>query len=126
KAKDCADYYTWRKRRIERGDGGRAIDMELTTLSNVFHWAVRVATGRCEPTGQWPPSVQRHEGGQTLPRVHAVGRQRASRPGRILFQRTPQRSVGLAVAPGSDDRLPNLRDSALAMGCEAPGAGWFY
>jgi integrase len=55
KAKDCADYYTWRKKRIERGDGGRAIDMELTTLSNVFHWAVRVGKADANPLASGRP-----------------------------------------------------------------------
>jgi integrase len=55
KAKDCADYYAWRKKRIERGDGGRAIDLELTTLSNVFHWAVSVGKADSNPLASGRP-----------------------------------------------------------------------
>jgi integrase len=55
KAKDCAEYYTWRKKRVKRGDGGRAIDMELTTLSNVFHWAVSVGKAESNPLANGRP-----------------------------------------------------------------------
>jgi integrase len=43
---DCALYFTWRKKRIQRGHGGRAIDMELGALNSLLKWAV--ATGRTE------------------------------------------------------------------------------
>lgn len=49
KHKDCAAYHSWRKKNITRGDGGQAVDMELTTLSNVLHWAVYVGKADSNP-----------------------------------------------------------------------------
>lgn len=40
--KDCPEYAAWRAKRVKRGTGERAIDLELVTLSNVLNYAVSV------------------------------------------------------------------------------------
>ena len=35
------NYHEWRKKRIKRGTGDRAVDLELNTLSNAFLWGMR-------------------------------------------------------------------------------------
>lgn len=42
--KDCLEYKAWRVKRLERSDctGERAVDMELTTLSNILNYGVLI------------------------------------------------------------------------------------
>lgn len=52
---DCEAYHAWRVKGVTRGRGDRSVDLELTTLSAAFRWAVRYssATGiRSNPLAQ--------------------------------------------------------------------------
>lgn len=40
-AEDCRDYHAWRTRQNKRFRLGRSVDAELTTLSNLLHWAAQ-------------------------------------------------------------------------------------
>jgi hypothetical protein len=40
--RDMDEYAIWRKKSIKRGDGGRTVDIDLTTLSNMLHYAVKL------------------------------------------------------------------------------------
>ena len=47
KVKHCGEYFSYRKRQMREGvHGGRAIDLELTTLNNCLRWSL--ITGRLE------------------------------------------------------------------------------
>jgi integrase len=39
-APDCAEYFATRRKTVRRGHGGRAVDLETTTLAAVFDWAI--------------------------------------------------------------------------------------
>lgn len=55
RAKDCALYFAWRKRQIARGSGGRTVDLELGSLSNVLHWAVLTGKADVNPLAAGRP-----------------------------------------------------------------------
>ena len=47
KVKHCGEYFSYRKRQMREGvHGGRAVDLELTTLNNCLRWSL--ITGRLE------------------------------------------------------------------------------
>ena len=51
----CDRYHEWRKKNIKCGTGNRAVDMELTTLSNAFLWACRQELVRSNPMSIYRP-----------------------------------------------------------------------
>ena len=46
---ECDRYHDWRKRRIARGIGDRAVDMEMSTLNNAILWSLRRGLIRQNP-----------------------------------------------------------------------------
>ena len=51
----CDRYHEWRKKNVKCGTGNRAVDLELTTLSNAFLWACRLELVRSNPMSIYRP-----------------------------------------------------------------------
>jgi len=46
---NCDRYHDWRCKKVKRGDGHRAVDLDLNTLSNAFYWACRCELVKSNP-----------------------------------------------------------------------------
>jgi hypothetical protein len=83
KPRDCIDYFNSRKAGKMKTHGGRAIDLELSTLNNILQWALNTGKVEINPLASRPTVSTKDR--QSLPGFHAHQRNGVAQSRAILL-----------------------------------------